>query len=489
MSAVSLAKSSLPASLDDNTTKQESAQENQKSAQKVHRAQSKTHSAYWLTKVKKTDGGASYGVQIAFKGERRRFPLQTADKTQAAERARDRFLCLVAHGWQATLEKYKPEAVKASKLATIGEWLESVRATAEMRQRTFIAYSQALRKIASDIAEIGDQPALDELGNPKRDRKRRVVLLSRKDAHGSGRAAWIAKVEALPLSVLSAAAVQRWKLEYIARAGSAPDARKRAENTVASLIRCARSLFSAKARKYAAAELVLPEPLPFAGIELPKKGNTAYASKVDAAELIQAARTELEGEPFKIFSLGLLCGLRKREIDLLTWAQVDFEKAVIRIERTEYFSPKSEDSVGEVDLDAELVALLRGWKALSKGPFVIESKLPPLLNSTSVHYRCRHHFATLYEWLRGKGITAQKPLHELRKELGAILASNAGIFAAQSVLRHAQISTTAAYYTDKKRRISAGLGVLLSPPTSNIVKADFNAAKQVKKSKQKARTA
>jgi integrase len=79
-------------------------------------------------------------------------------------------------------------------------------------------------------------------------------------------------------------------------------------------------------------------------------------------------------------------------------------------------------------------------------------------------YRCSQHFGSLYKWLRTRGVTARKPLHELRKELGALLASNQGIFAAQAVLRHAQITTTAAYYVDKKRRITAGLGTLLEAP-------------------------
>jgi integrase len=66
--------------------------------------------------------------------------------------------------------------------------------------------------------------------------------------------------------------------------------------------------------------------------------------------------------------------------------------------------------------------------------------------------------------LRKQGVADTKKLHTLRKELGAVLASEQGIFAAQSVLRHAQISTTAAYYTDKKKRITAGLGTLLKRP-------------------------
>lgn len=281
-------------------------------------------------------------------------------------------------------------------------------------------------------------------------------------------------MEDLPLSLLVPTAIQRWRLAYVERAGQAPDARRRAENTATTLLRNARSLFSSKALEHIGETLVLPNPLPFAGIKLPKKGNSTYQSKISAPDLIAAARLELEGAPFQIFALALLCGLRKREIDLLTWAQVDFSKAVIRIERTEYFEPKSEDSKGEIDVDPELLALFKVWKATAKGPFVIEPNLMPqrLTHSQGQQtrreaYRCSRHFTALYIWLRRKGVTAQKPLHELRKELGALLASSQGIFAAQSVLRHAQISTTAAYYTDKKRAITAGLGVLLDLPTQS----------------------
>ncbi len=488
---MSASNTSLPAYLDvtdGNMAAHESTQEDKKIAQKLHRLRKpspKTHAAYWLNKVSKPTGSQLYAVQLYRAGQRHRFALETADKSQAAERARDRYLSLVTLGWKGTLEKFKPETVKTLKAATIGEWIEAVKATVEMRPITFASYAGSLRKIAADIADIGDQPALDANGNPKKDRRGRITYMSRR--HGEGHQAWIAKVHALPLSLLSAASVQRWKLEYLTKAGDAPDARKRAENSAAKLIRCARSLFTAKACKYAAAELILPDPLPFAGVELPKKGSTAYASRIDAAKLIEAARQELTGEPFKIFILGLFVGLRKKEIDLLTWAQVDFEKAVTRIERTEFFSPKSEDSIGEVDLDPELVAILRGWKAQASGVFVIESNRQPRHESSIVYYRCEPHFDTLYAWLRGQGVTARKPLHELRKELGAILASTAGIFAAQSVLRHAQISTTAAYYTDKKRRISAGLGPLLIVQPCNVVQAEFKAAQPTPKGKESTR--
>jgi len=488
-------KSRVPAVSDANTGHQLETGMNIKSVREMsgsgrfRKSIGKADSRYWLQPGKlfiDSRFGGSLSCKIQVNGRRVSFPLRTTNKTAAAAKAAKIYGDVVSTGWDAALAKHKPETVKVLKTATIGEWLHAVKTTVKMRSTTFACYAGSLRKIAADIADIGDQPALDPNGDPKKDRHGRITYMSRR--HGEGNQAWIAKVHALPLSSLSAASVQRWRLEYLAKAGESKEAGKRAENSAAKLIRCARSLFSHTAREFAAKELILPDPLPFAGVKLPKKGNTTYSSKIDAAKLIEAAKLELSGEPFKIFILGLLVGLRKKEIDLLTWAQVDLEKAVIRIESTEFFSPKSEDSIGEVDLDPELVAMLRGWNASASGSFVVESNCQPRHESSIVYYRCEPHFKTLYAWLRGKGITARKPLHELRKELGAILASTAGIFAAQLVLRHAQISTTAAYYADKKGRISAGLGALLAPSPSNVVKVTFAPEKVPQKPrKQRAR--
>jgi integrase len=302
-----------------------------------------------------------------------RFPLKTADKDRAAEGARDRYIHLVAHGWPATVAKFKPTAVKKLKVATIGSWLEADKATAGFRGSTFTNYANSIRQIASQIEDIGDQPAPQKDG----EKLRNPQTLSRRNIQSGGHRLWLEKVDALPLTVLSATNVQRWKLVHIEKAGPSPDARRRAENTAASRLRSARALFSPRARQFAATELILPEPLPFAGVKIPRKGNTAYQSKIDATALINAAKKELVGEPFKIFTLGLLCGLRKGEIDTLAWTQIDFGKSVIRIECTEHFAPKPEDSAGEIDLDPELVSLLKTWRARAKGPFVVESKRKP----------------------------------------------------------------------------------------------------------------
>ena len=313
----------------------------------------KADSRYWTQPGKLVADARSrfLSCKIQVAGRRESFPLRTPNKSAAATKAAQIFGDVVALGWEAALSKHKHETMKPDRPSTVGELLNEVKASAGLRLSTFTTYGQCLRQIVSEIAGIGDQPALDENGQQKRDRRRRAILLSRFDYRSGGRDAWAAKVDEQPLSVLTADAVQRWRLAYIARAGGGPDAMRRAKNSTAALIRNARALFSPKALRYAATRLTLPNPLPFAGVRLEKSGSTRYLSKIDAPTLIARARIELSGAPLQIFCLGLLCGLRKREIDTLLWRQVDFTSGQIRIEATEYFHPKSEDSIGTVDLD------------------------------------------------------------------------------------------------------------------------------------------
>ena len=448
-----------------------------KSARKMQGRFSKGDVRYWQSRVKKDDS-KHFFVQIAHAGKRHRFTFKQTSAEAAAPLALAAYRQVVTNGWEAALAALKPEIAKRTEVATLGEFLAEVAATAGFRESTFRTYTQSLRQIAAEIADIGDQPKLDEQGNPLKDRRGRIVFQNRRDRLGGGNAAWTEKVHALSLSILSPEAVQRWRITYVARAGDAPDARRRAENTVAMLLRNSRALFSERAIKFVKGKVIFPQTfLPFSDVKLPKQANTRYQSQIDAETLIHAAKQQLTGAPFQIFVLAMLCGLRKREIDLLTWTQIDFTKNQLRIDRTQWFEPKSEDSIGSVDLDPELIALLRGWKATANGPFVIEPPIMPRKGAPARAYRIERHFKTLYTWLRNQSVKAHKPAHELRKELGAILASHQGIFAAQSVLRHAQISTTANFYADKKRVITAGLGALLGNAAGgNVTVGDFSAA-------------
>ena len=79
------------------------------------------------------------------------------------------------------------------------------------------------------------------------------------------------------------------------------------------------------------------------------------------------------------------------------------------------------------------------------------------------NYRVQNVFDRVTAWLRKHGVTAKKPLHELRKELGALITAEHGIYAASRVLRHADLSTTAAHYTDLKTRPTIPVGEWLAP--------------------------
>jgi integrase len=451
---------SLAKRVGDHNSEHTPSDMNKKSVQEVSKhpskALAKTDSRHWLPRLFRNsytrDGEAlqtaDWCIKIAHAGRRETVNLRTPNQAAAASKAAALYKLLVSDGWDAVLDAYKPKPKPESKTATVGDLLREVKATVGFRDSTFVIYTQALRRIASDIAGVrGDR--------------------SRFDYRKGGAKTWSEAVDAIPLAKLDKDAVQRWKLQYIAAAEDTPDAKRRASNTVNAHLRNARALFSPKALEFVRTRLVLPDPVPFTGIKLEKKTSTRYISRINPGQLLAAAQQELAGHPergsqFIIFVLALLGGLRKREIDLLLWRSVDFERGVIRIEATEYFQPKSEDSIGEVDIAPETLALLKEHRARTEGEFVIQSPNQPRHHVSRLNYRCEADFAALYDWLRSKGVSARKALHELRKECGSIIASQQGIFAAARMLRHADIRVTQEFYADKKERITTGLDALLS---------------------------
>ena len=413
----------------------------------------KTDVRYWKDRVyrrKRADGEDSHWTaQMQFRGRREQFPLGTPNKAAAAAKARDIYLSLHSQGWEETLAAYKPQTTEIRpENSTIGDLIREVAATTNYRVTTFSAYCASLRQIASDIAKV------------KRGKERYAPK-------SEGNKKWRDKIDAIPLDVLTSDAIQKWKLHYLNQRKDSPADHSRATNSVNAHIRNARSLFTTKALEFARMRLALPDPLPFSNVKLERRrATTRYSSRIDPAALIRDAKKELcevpgHREQFKIFCLALLCGLRKREIDTLLWTSVDFDKQVIRIERTRYFQPKSEESAAEVDLAPELATIFQEYRKNAKGEFVIESDNPPRYHISRASYRAERDFKALYAWLNGKGVSARKKLHELRKECGSVIANSLGIFAASRALRHSDIRITSQYYSDKKVRITTGLDSLL----------------------------
>ncbi len=135
-------------------------------------------------------------------------------------------------------------------------------------------------------------------------------------------------------------------------------------------------------------------------------------------------------EVFKALILTLICGLRRSEADAMQWAQVDLEPGTLEIMDTEHRALKSADIAGKIALDAEVVALFRGFKTKTESPFILET--PKLARAAfkehkSRTYRCDATHTALIDWLRKNGVNGKRPMHTMREEVGSVIASRDGI--------------------------------------------------------------
>ena len=410
----------------------------------------KNSANYWITRLvkKKNSLGIEsphWSIQLQSGGMRRGFSTGTGNKEAAAKTAAGIYNDILVKGWDAAIAKHRPtnelEQDLPAPVSSVGDWIAAARRVSEANESTFTSYARALRKIVADIL------AMDR--STKRFGPRK-----------GGAADYRSKIDATSLGVLTLPAVQKWRLEYVKRAKNPAEERSRM-TSCNSTIRQARSLFAGKILKFLP-ELRLPDPIPFHAVEFFPRQSAKYFSRIDAKTLLQEAHRELakrDSPAFLAMLLALSAGLRKGEIDSLQWHQVDFSRQLIRVESTDAASLKTADSRDEVAIDANTIAILRGFHAKKTGPFVIDgdgAEGGP--KKWGQNYRAGAVFDRLTAWLRKHGVTARKPLHELRKELGALVTAEHGIYAASRVLRHSNVATTAAHYSDLKTRPIVNVG-------------------------------
>ncbi len=425
---------------------------------KFKRTYAKTDARYWEPRLFHQfykNGGqrielTTWSIRICHAGRREVFNLQTSNKSAAAKKAREIYLSLLSIGWNETASKYKAKKPKQKKIkeCTLGLFLQCVKEASDLKEGTFNDYAKCLRQIFSETAKIRSTSG-------------------KYNPHSGGRKAWADKIDSLPLAYLTPEKVQKWKNDYVARREQTPVSIRKAKISCNSVMRQAKALFAKKHTNLLTVEL--PDPLPFEGVSFYPRQSCRYHSKVDLKGLISDAMNELPKdnlEELKVFYLAVMAGLRRNEIDKLEWDAFDFEKGILSIKPTEHFDAKSEDSIDELDLDEEVLSFFRGMKARSTSIFVIHSPNPTKVRTSYPTYRCNYIFSNLIKWLRSKGITARKPLHELRKEYGSIIVNEHGIFAASRALRHSDIAITAQFYADKKKRVTVGLGSLLNEKES-----------------------
>lgn len=111
----------------------------------VRRSYPKTHANYWKTRLEhrsytrddKTFEVAEWSVRIHFKGIRRSFDLESANKEAAATKARDIYLSLISKWWSRTIAELTPQAFSSTEPKdgnpTVGEFLAEVERTSTLK--------------------------------------------------------------------------------------------------------------------------------------------------------------------------------------------------------------------------------------------------------------------------------------------------------------------------------------------------------------------
>jgi integrase len=404
---------------------------------------------------------------MEYGGIRRRLALGTAIKEEAALKARDIYLSIVAKGWSATLAELAPQPVTAVNVTegnpTVGEFLAEVERTSTLKPKTFHRYAQYFRMMAAQIQGV------------RSDR-------SRYNYRTGGLTNWHERVDAIPLSAITPAAVADWKIAYLKRAGIDPRRRLEVSRSFNSALRHCKSLFSAQIINQPNFRVKVPrfkvrdgqlgerDAYWFETLKFERAGSMKFQAPagVTYEGLVRSARSELRTdnpEAYKLFLLCLCAGMRRAEADVCQWKQLNVEDNSIRIEANEYIEPKH-GSGGTVYVDPALMKELLSFKEQTPGPFVVHSDWK-WKEVEYMRYRCDPHWRILTEWLAANGISARKKVHELRKIFGDAIVKKDGIFAGSAQLRHSTIQMTASHYADPRQRAALPVGNLFSDVVEN----------------------
>ena len=415
-------------------------------------ALAKNTSEYWKSKIFKEERqgakSANYYMRVRKDGVLHRFNLESGNQLQASKKAAEIYIYFRANGIDEALEKYKEKKLSHSSVKTVGDIIRVYEDARILNPTTLTEYRRKFYRLVSGIKGFRSDG-------------------SKHDHHNGLDVIWRKRVEAVRLVELTPNKINKWKNQFIGSMEFTPQERKSAAMTVSSILRNSKSLFSSKHLKALGIKNL---ENPFEGVEIGKATTRRYISKINAKELVGFAKNELwveipstnrnhiaiahsKREQFKILLLGLVAGLRREEIDLLMWDQVDLGRGRIHVCDNKYGTLKTENSEREIDLPPAVVELLGEWKRTTLGEFVVWSETDPKPNASYHHYRCGRHYRNLVFWLREKGVSLRNPIHGLRKEYGSLICEQAGIYAASMALGHSDIRITQASYLDTKKKV------------------------------------
>lgn len=406
----------------------------QERAKKVAKKWPSDHVNHWKDKVDfqkwtkggKTEATANLYVRIQLHGKRKAFNLGTSNREEAAKKARDLYVKVKAHGWEAVETPKSSQPVNPPTVGDVIQILES-RAT-HLAPNTLTQYGIALRQLASQIERIS--------------------------AISTGRGAWRTTVDKLPLTVISAQSVREWRTGKLKKVVNDRLEATKATNSINSILRNAGGCFSEAMQPHYRDAGFGEIPCPFNGVKIERpKQSRAYRSSINAQDLINSINKIPEINTRIILLLALTCGLRKSEIDRLRWDHVNLDARTISIQTTEEGAVKSAHSERVLGIEEWFANILAEIKPANiKKQHIIAGKKAP-----SSRYRAESAFEAAVQWLRSWGISGTHPLHTLRKEFGSHIATTLGLHGAAKMLGHADFSNVTALYVDAKGVLTSSL--------------------------------
>lgn len=150
-------------------------------------------------------------------------------------------------------------------------------------------------------------------------------------------------------------------------------------------------------------------------------------------ERLQAALAEVPNVYVRTaFWLLIGTGARRSEVLQARWEHIDLERATWRLPDTKSGKPQT------ILLSPSLVEMLRVAPRIQGSPWVIPSWRWPQKHKGDLH----REWATLCQEAKIESAV----VHDLRRTFGKRIAEQAGLHIASKLLRHADVSTTAAVY-------------------------------------------
>ncbi|MCR6654684.1 MAG: hypothetical protein NVV63_02485 [Opitutus sp.] len=254
---------------------------------------------------------------------------------------------------------------------------------------------------------------------------------------------WKSQIPELPVSVLTASLLYDFKSERLPPGlQNHTEPARRAKATANRHLRNTQALFRDERMQFLRA----------AGLRLPAmeeyRAVSTFTSAVQRYELpegetiLRVAKkivSELPQENRKLYVaavLALHAGLRRQEIASARWSWVvqESDGLKLHVKAEEDFAPKFGTN-RKVKITGWLAAQL-GHRDSAKGVTILGGSLADNLATTE----------RLVLWLKGAGVTAKKPIHELRKWFGSFFATEYGITVAQRQLGHSTPMITNSHY-------------------------------------------